>query len=147
MRDLEREVGRALDALPAPRAPRTLVPRVLRAADAMADAMPGRRAWPPLAQAALVALALLVVGAVVWGWPASVPLAAWLPEPVQDAGRRADLVASTASDLVHVGSLVWQAVVAPIVKGLFAITAILCALGALFAAALGRLALGGAHQS
>jgi len=146
MRDLEREIGRALHGLPTPRAPRSLLPGVLRAVQTLPVEPPAGMAWPPLARAAVAAFALLAVAGVIWYWPAGTVVQALLPDPVQDANRQASVLAATASDLLRIGSLVWQAVVAPIVKGLFAITAILCAVGALFAAALGRLALGGAQS-
>lgn len=145
---VEREVGRALSALPAPRAPRTLLPRVLTATVHAPEAsmpVPMRQGWSPFAQAALAAVTLVLIAGVYGLWMFPELIATLLPAPVQDAGRRADQAASTASDLLRVGALVWQAVVAPIVKGLFAITLTLCAACALFAAALGRLALGGAH--
>ncbi len=149
--DLERAIGRALDALPPPRAPRTLLPRVMADVRAQAAVVTsGRRpwfAWSPLAQAALIVVSLAVLTVAWWAWPFAAYATDLLPEPVRQAGRQADVVASTASDLLHVGSLVWQAVVGPIVKGLFMITLVLCMACALIAAALGRIALGGAHQS
>lgn len=147
--DLERVIGRALDALPPPRAPRTLLTRVIADVHAQASAIPGhpRYAWSPLAQAALVVVSLTALTLVWWGWPFAGYAAELLPEHVRQAGRQADVVASTASDLLHVGALVWQAVVGPIVKGLFMLTLVLGTACALIAAALGRIALGGAHQS
>ena len=148
--DLERVIGRALDALPPPRAPRTLLPRVMADVQAQAAITPVRRPWfewSPLAQAALIVVSLAALTAIWWAWPFAAYAADLLPEPVRQAGRQADVVASTASDLLHVGALVWQAVVGPIVKGLFMLTLVLCMACALIAAALGRIALGGAHQS
>lgn len=147
--DLERLIGRTLDALPLPRAPRTLLTRVMGDVHAQATAAQGqpRYAWPPLAQAALVVVSLAALALIWWVWPFAGYAANLLPEPVRQAGRQADVVASTASDLLHVGALVWQAVVGPIVKGLFMLTLVLGTACALIAAALGRIALGGAHQS
>lgn len=148
--DLEREIDQALEALPGPRAPGTLLPRVLAAARDQVAPMPRWRpwyAWSPLTQAALLVAAVAVLGWGYWLWMAVDPLTALLPTPVQQAGRRADAVASTAGDLWRAGVLVWNAVVAPIVTTLFTFTLALCAACALVAAALGRLALGGAHQS
>lgn len=147
--DLERVVGRALDALPSPRAPRTLLTRVMADvhAQAVAVPVPPRYAWPPLAQTALVVVSLAALTLVWWVWPFAGFAADLLPEPVRQAGRQADVIASTASDLLRVGSLVWQAVVGPVVKGLFMLTLVLGTACALIAAALGRIALGGAQQS
>lgn len=149
-RELEREIGRALSALPTPRAPLTLLPRVMAAAERLAageaqEAVASH--WSPLARAIVAAAAAAVVAAVFWMGAFAEPLAMLLPSTVQDAGQQAGQAVSTAGELLRVASLVWQAVVAPIVKGLFAITLILCAACALCAAALSRLALGGAHQS
>lgn len=148
--DLERDIGRALDALPPPRAPRSLLVRVMADVQAQASAAPASRPgfrWSPGAQVALVSVFLAVVTAGYWLWPFAGYAAALLPEPVHEASRRADAVAAMVDALLQVGSLVWQAVVGPIVKGLFTLTLMLCAACALFAAALGRIALGGAHQS
>lgn len=148
--DLEREIAQALDALPLPRAPRTLLPRVIADVQARASAAPSRRprfAWSPLAQAAVVTVCMTGLTLVYWLWPFAGYATGLLPEPVQQASRQADAVASLVDALLQVGSLVWQAVVGPIVKGLFTLTLVLCAACALFAAALGRIALGGAHQS
>lgn len=148
--DLERAIGRAVDALPPPRAPRTLLPRVM--ADVEATVPVGVRhrpwfAWSPLARAALVVVSLFVLTAAWWLWPLAWVAGGYLPESVQQAGRQAEAVATTAGDLLQVGSLVWQAVLGPVVRGLFLLTVVLCTACALIAAALGRIALGGAHQS
>jgi hypothetical protein len=148
--DLEHEIGRALDALPQPRAPRTLLPRVLAEVQAQGSTRPAHRpwfAWSPLARTMLASVVLAGLTLGYWLWPFAGYAAALLPEPVQQAGRQADAVASMVDALLQVGSLVWQAVVGPIVKGVFTLTLMLCAACALFAAALGRIALGGAHQS
>lgn len=148
--DLERVVGRALDALPPPRAPRALLARVMADVYAQASVAPEPRprfAWSPLAQATLVVVGVSVLTLAWWAWPFPAVALDLLPEPVRQASRQAEVVASTAGDLLHVGSLVWQTVVGPIVKGLFMVTAVLCTACALIAAALGRIALGGAHQS
>jgi hypothetical protein len=148
-RELERTIDRALQALPPPRAPRSLLPRVLAAVSTAPAAMtpPARPAWSPWSQAAVAVLAAALVTVGYWAWLLADPLSLLLPAPVQDAGRRVEVLASTGADLLRVGGLVWQAVVAPIVKTLFTVTLALCAAGALLAAALGRLALGGAHHS
>lgn len=156
---LEREVQQALDALPPPRAPKSLLPRVMtdvrrRAASGgrvpAAVAIPdGPRwlTWTPVAQAALVAVALAIVSAVYWAWPLMGDATAFLPEPLQQGSRHADLLIDTLSDLLQVGALVWHAVVGPIVKALFVLTVVLGTACALCAAALGRIALGGIQQS
>ena len=62
--DLERLIDRELAGLPAPRAPRTLLPRVLAAtvhAGGPAPAPTGWSTWPPAWQVASIAALLLVV--------------------------------------------------------------------------------------
>src|SRR5690606_14149379 len=136
-----------LSALPAPRAPLTLLPRVLAAAERLAagdEPLAVASRWSPLAQALVAAVAAALVAGTFWIGTLVDPLALLLPAPVQDAGHQASQAVSTVGELLRVASLVWQAVVAPIVKGLFAVTLILCAACVLCAAALSRLALGGA---
>ncbi len=159
-RTLEREVQRAVDALPSPQAPQTLLPRLMadirrRHASGAAAVptpawqvvVPAAARWSPLAQATLVAVTLAVLSALYWMWPVLGYATAVLPEPVQQVGRRADVLAASATDLLQVGALVWHAVVGPIVKALFMLTVVLATACALCVAALGRIALGGAHQS
>lgn len=149
---LTRLIGDALGTLPAPRAPHTLLPRVLAEAKSRSAASGHRavwRHWPGWAQMAAGVAGIAALVALAWFWTGASPGAGvnLLPEPVQQAGRQVDALSSTARDLLQVGVLVWQSIVGPLAKGLFTLTLLLCAACALCAAALGRIALGGAHQS
>jgi hypothetical protein len=115
--ELERIVGRALAELPAPRAPRTLLPRVLAAAVRLAPRPWYTRAWftwPRAWQAASVAaLAVIVAGAVLLSPHADGAidsLAALVgPASVRVAGllQGADLIATIVRVL-------WRALLLPI---------------------------------
>jgi hypothetical protein len=124
--DLEQRLDRRLTALPAPRAPETLLPRVMAAV----RAAPVREAsgwvsWPFVWQAAsLAALVLLTLG-VVSVWPAI------------------DARLSFAQPVVTAGRVLWRVVVEPV--GLFMVVFI-AAMGAAcaaFATALRHVAFGG----
>ncbi len=145
--DLERLVDRNLAELPAPRAPRSLRPRVLAAA---APAVPGRPwfTWPWPVQVAVAGLAVGLAAALALGWPALVAQAqAWLPGPLQSGAGLFGEAAETSAAVGKVVQLTWSAVIAPIAKGVLVLTLALCSACALCMAALGRVALGGASRS
>jgi hypothetical protein len=150
--ELERRVDDTLRGLPAPRAPRTLLPRVMAAVEARVNAggPVGHPwfAWAPMWQAASLAIGLVLVAgaAIVWA-SAGAWLPAVVPESVQVTAQRAGAATDVVADFAYAFQLVWRAVVAPIAKVLLMFTLVLCAACALFAAALGRIALGGASHS
>ena len=148
--DLQELVDRELKRLPAPRAPRSLLPRVL-AATVDRPELPWYRGawvtWPRAWQAAsIAAIALMAAG--VW---LAVPLVAGLlssstlttapavPDRVVALGR-------TASETATVVRLFWRVLIAPIAVYLFALALSLSLACALIWTALERLALGGAPQ-
>ena len=95
--DLERQVDRALKRLPGPKAPDTLLPRVLAAVEAWANRPWYSRAWftwPLGWQAASVVVFALLVYAI-WTVPGTVPI----PE---------SLVVTTSS-----AAILWRALVEP----------------------------------
>lgn len=149
--DLERQIDRAFRQLPAPRAPRTLLPRVLAAADA-----PARHAarpdswftWPRAWQAASLAASALLVTALVWGWPVLQALiAALTPAPLHAAGARVSDASETVVAVATVVRLLWQALVQPFVEYVLIVIVVMCGACAAFGAALSRVALGEASQS
>jgi hypothetical protein len=145
--DLQELVDRELKRLPAPRAPRSLLPRVLAATVERPETPWYRNAWvtwPRAWQAlSIVAVALVAVGA----WFAVPPIAALLsspslpavPERVADYGR-------TASETATVVRLFWRVLIEPVAVYLFALAISLSLACALIWTALERLALGGASQ-
>ncbi len=147
MDDLERRIDRELKALPAPVAPRTLVPRVM-AAVAYADRAPWYSrawlAWPRAAQAASVLL-LAALGAAAWFAMPSV--LAWA-DAVVPAGAplvaKVSLATDWAGRVLAVGRVIWLVVLQPVVIYLSLIAVVASLMGAACWAAIDRLALGGA---
>jgi len=115
--DLERIVDRELRRLPAPQAPRTLLPRVLAAVDAWSRRPWYTRAWFtwPLGWqiASIAAAAALVYG--VWALPPAPPA-----------------VTMTTS----AGRVVWRALIEPFLTYVAVIIVLMCLACAAFGAAL-----------
>ena len=149
-RELETVVDRALTALPSPRAPKTLLPRVM-AAVAAAERARGRKArhpwftWPLVWQAASLAGVALAAAAIYaaaslggagFATPAFLaPLVSWA-SPIID----------TADATARAGAIVWDTYLRPVVPYLLAWVVLMAAACATFGLALGRVALGGASQ-
>lgn len=115
--DLERRVHHELGQLPAPRAPHTLLPRVLAAVDAWASKPWYTRAWFtwPIGWqiASIVVLAMIAIG--VWMLPPAPP---------------ALIVTSNA------GHVLWRTIVEPFLVYAFAVVVLMCLACAAFGAAL-----------
>lgn len=126
--DLEQKVDRELRRLPAPRAPHTLLPRVLAAVEAWVNRPWYTRAWftwPLGWQVASVALLVLaVVG--VWMLP---------PAPTS-------VVVTT-----NAGRVLWRTMVEPFLAYAFVIVVIMCLACAAFGAALSYVFVERAEQS
>ena len=145
-------VQRALDDLPPPHAPRTLLPRVIAAASALeaerARANAARPIWPRTWRLASIAALVLLAASAVWGWPdvgdvVGAPVAGAL------AGVWAwtvDVAWATAA-VVSLTSILWNSFFQPLVPYLFVWIVLMSAACAAFGAALGRVALGGASHS
>jgi hypothetical protein len=149
--DLEDIVDRALKELPAPRAPRTLVPRVMAAIDT--ERLRTSRArpwlsWPAAWQvASIAALVLLAVGTARI-WPAVSPLVQQSMPPVfADAATLVSDAAGKVAALANVTRIFWHAFVEPLVGYLLVLVLVMCAACATFGAALGRVALGEVSQT
>ena len=151
--DLEDVVDRALKQLPEPRAPRTLVPRVMAAIEARAA--PGQRARghgsrgrSPWQLASVAALIVLGVGVCARsGRRRSRPVQQSTPPVVADVTPFVADAASKASAVANVTRIVWHALVQPLVGYLLVLVLVMCAACATFGAALGRVALGGVSQT
>ena len=145
--DLERQAQRAFAALPTPRAPRTLRPRVLAAVSAPPVGHPWFT-WPWPAQ---VATLVVVVGAafgLAWAWPLLIAsVIGTLPASVQTGASYASGLADAGGDVWRVLQLTWSSVVAPLARIVLLLTLVLCTACALCLAAFSRVALGGASQS
>lgn len=129
--EVDRLLDRELADLPRPRAPRTLLPRVMAAAAAPAPVATGWFTWPRAGQAASVAAALVVTALVAW-------LAMAPPPRVVDA-------AQGAGEALAVVRVLWDVLVQPAAVYLFVI-GILFTLACAAAWAALDAALGGASQ-
>lgn len=126
--DLDRE----LSTLPPPRAPRTLLPRVLAATTMRAPAeATGWLTWPRRWQGASIAAMLAIVAGTVWFLNAP-------PQPVSEMAQSAGQAAATVRVL-------WDVLLQPAATYLFAIGVVLALVCAAAWAAL-DVALGGASQ-
>lgn len=132
--DLERLLDRELEQLPRPRAPQTLLPRVIAATVGQEEAAPAATGWFtwPLAwrAASIAALAALVAAASML---------------VTAPPRQVSEVAETAGNTATVIRVFWQVLLQPVAIYVFALGVTLVLAGAAAWAAL-EVALGGASQ-
>ena len=144
--ELETLVDRELKRLPVPRAPRTLLPRVLAAVQQWSRRPWYARAWLtwPLGWQLVssVALMLIIVGSVIAlpsaraaAGGATSPFAAGVMSHVTGIWERAAVT-------LHASRIIWRATVEPLVVYLFALVALMCVACAAFGTALTRVALG-----
>lgn len=148
-RDLARLVQAGLDRLPAPRAPDTLLPRVMAAVRSPEAASWYGRAWlswPLVWQVASAALLLaLVAGASVLALSAgNLDLAARVGG---NLGARITGFASDAQTAAVFVRVLWRLLLEPAVVSLFVLVVGMSLAGAAVWAALSRIALGGASHS
>ena len=146
-RALEEIVDRALKDLPAPRAPRTLLPRVMQAVRAGARTAPlvGWRTWPLSWQVGTLAGLLLVgFGAVNLAQFGMDVISLYVASPPGDSasGRVLQELGTVASAL----RVMWRVVIEPFVVFGGLVLAIMGAACAAFGTAIGRVALGGASR-
>ncbi len=148
--ELERHIDRQLARFAAPRAPRTLLPRVMAAVRAREMPVPAAhdwRSWPLPIQAATIAAGVLLVVGITRLWPiALVALEGLAPGFVHDASARARDVAVDLESFGTVAAAVWRSLLQPVAIGLLLVVAPMFAACAFFGAALQRVALGGASE-
>jgi hypothetical protein len=147
--ELERVLDRELKALSGPRAPRTLLPRVLAAVEIAARRPWYARpwlAWPAAVQGLSLAVGLLLVAALtLWTPFGQMPVdgAVWIGAV---AGRAA--AALRQLDAIQIaGRVLWRTLFEPLFVYAVLLLALLGAMGVALAAALRHPALGGASQS
>jgi hypothetical protein len=148
--ELERLLDRRLKRLPLPKAPHTLLPRVLAAVQVRSAAPWHSRswlAWPRAWQAAsAAALVALVAGAVIW-WPHALDaIAEWRPQPALrlPAGMAARLAGVDAAwDATRV---LWRVLVQPVAGCLVVFVFMMSTACVAFGAALNGVVLGGAFE-
>lgn len=118
--DLEREVDRALQQLPAPRAPGTLAPRVMQAIalqETPAVARTGWRSWPLAGQMLALAVACSIAAAIA------------VAVPVASA-----VIANTA--VARAAAALWQMFFGPMVTPVLVVVTVMCTACALLLAGL-----------
>jgi hypothetical protein len=149
--DLESVVDRALKALPAPRAPETLLPRVMDAVPVEARMRPRSGTWftwPIGWQIAFVALVILLAGGLGWLLPtAQAAVVSSVSGMLTGVKLQVAGMLDEASAIVSMVTIVWQALLQPVVRWVFIFILAMSVACAAFGAALGRVALGGASQS
>ena len=144
--ELETLVDRELKRLPMPRAPQTLLPRVLAAVQQWSRRPWYARAWLtwPLAWQLVssVALILLIVGTVIV-LPGALAAASGATSPFA-AGVTSDMTGmwQRAAATFHASRIVWRATVEPLAVYVFALVTLMCMACAAFGTALNRVALG-----
>jgi hypothetical protein len=146
--DLERLIDSELRSLPAPRAPRTLLPGVMAAANAAAQRPWYSRAWLQWPVGWQLASAVALMAVVAAG-------SAVLP-PIRDAVETISFVANVRSDVAASAQQVetattavrvlWRTLLAPVVPWAFALVTLMCAACAVFGTALNHLVFGRAFR-
>lgn len=149
--DLEDVVDRALKQLPAPRAPRTLLPRVMAAVEARTVRTTSTRPWLswPLAWQVASVTALIVFGVGIERlWPGTLSVVQQsTPSVLADVTTLIVDAASKAAAVANATRIVWHAFVQPLVGYVLVLVLVMCAACATFGAALGRVALGEVSQT
>jgi len=146
--DLERLIDRELRSLPAPRAPRTLLPAVMAAANAAANRPWYSRTWLQWPIAWQLASALVLIGVVAGG-------SVVLPQ-LRDAVEAISFVATVRSDVASstrevetattAMRVLWRTLLAPVVPWAFGLVTLMCAACAVFGTALNHLVFGRAFR-
>ena len=146
--DLERLIDRELRALPAPRAPRTLLPRVMAAAHEAAHRPWYSRTWLQWPVGWQLASALMLIGVLAGS-------SIVLPQ-VRDAVEAISFVANVRSDVADSARevetattavrVLWRTLLAPVVPWAFGLVTLMCAACAVFGTALNHLVFGRAFR-
>jgi hypothetical protein len=145
----DRSLHQALRQLPPPRAPITLVPRVMAAIAAQQAAARSWFAWPLAWRIASVAALVLFAAGAVAAWPAIEAaggwVASWTGAPA--ARARVQSALSVLDAAVSIASMTWTTLLRPVAGYLLIWVGVMAAACAAFATAVGRIALGGASHS
>lgn len=149
---LDSLVHAELRRLPLPRAPHTLLPRVMAAVEQWARRPWYARewlSWPLGWQAASVVLLMLLLGAGATLLPGVVDAVETLvtAKPASDVLAAGERLIGIAGAAISLTVTLWRALVEPVVLHAFLLVTLLCLACAGFAAALGRVALGKAVPS
>jgi hypothetical protein len=150
MTDLEHQLDHELRRLPAPKAPVSLMPRVMLAV-AQAESAPwysrAWMTWPVALQVSSAAfLALVVIGL----WRLMPSVLAWMPAASPVFGQAMARLAPAVQVFSEVATLVrvlWSVIIQPIALYFLALVIALSLVCAVFWTAVNRVALGGASRS
>jgi hypothetical protein len=148
--DLESIVGRELDRLPGPRAPRSLLPRVMAAVAEVRRPWYARawRVWPMGWQLASVVACRAVIAAASMSWPVVQDWGWRLLSPMTEVARgHVDALATPYASLTRAVEVVWRVVIEPVATAALVPLALMCGASLAFGAVLGRLAFRGVSQS
>ena len=144
--DLEALIGRELRQLPPPRAPHTLLPRVMAAVQTWTLRPWYERAWLtwPLGwQAASAAVLILLAMLLSVAGNTAVAAASTFGAPM--LSEFVDVAERTAVT-VNAATVLWRALLEPVVPYVFGLVAMMCLACAAFGAALGHVAIGRSLQ-
>lgn len=142
--DLERLVDRELKRLPGPRAPRTLVPRVMAAVETAAQTPWYRRAWftwPIGWQVASVSMGVVALTAVVMLLP-DFSLVAQQAPVVTEVSGEVSAAAQRVETATTAARVIWRALLAPVVPYAFGLVALMTLACGLFGTVLNHLVFG-----
>ena len=142
--ELERLVDRELKALSTPRAPRTLLPRVMAAVDAAARLPWYRRAWfmwPLGWQVASVSFAIAAMTGIVMLLP-DVSLVASQAPVVSDVSGEVSAAAQRVESITTAARVLWRALLAPVVPYAFGLVLLMSLACAIFGTVLNHLVFG-----
>lgn len=145
--DLERLVDAELKRLPAPRAPRTLLPRVLAAVDAQQQHAKPARGWAFWPRAWQFAGGVVMAAVLVGIWRLAAFAGPFISEllPAVGLGRAAAFTRG-ADDAATVVRVLWEVLLQPVATYVSILAISLALACALFWTAVERLAPGGASQ-
>ncbi len=143
--DLERLVDRELKQLPPPRAPRTLLPRVMAAVEAGAPEPWYRQAWrtwPRVWQVVSAAAAIAIIAALGGLWPAAGVTDAVRTAPAPEVISDTVAFAGRMQDATSVAWTLWRLVLQPLVPYAFALAMLMCGACVVFGMALNYVVFG-----
>ncbi|HEY7476477.1 MAG TPA: hypothetical protein VH679_15760 [Vicinamibacterales bacterium] len=142
--DLEHQIDRDLHRLRAPRAPETLVPRVMRAVRSSEPASAGAWfTWPLMWQVASLAIMVLALTGAARLWPIAVEtLGALASGAVAELTTRLAGTFSRVTEVAGAGAVIWR-VVQPVAVAMVVLVTVMCGACAAFGAALRCVVLGG----
>ena len=142
--DLERLVGRELNRLPGPRAPETLLPRVMAAVDAASRRPWYTRAWftwPVGWQAASASVAVAALTVVIMMLPDVTSLFRQAPV-VSNVSGEVSAAAEQVETVTTTARVLWRALLAPVVPYAFGLVLVMSLACVVFGTALNHLVFG-----